>query len=352
MAGLWLGLSFTAGKSIAVALWSAITAPFRGKTGGATAYKHVVITFARSFFGNASIEQIQYILPPKSARNAYEALMNSQQTTPNIVRLHDGTEAFWLGNRNAEKLLIYFPGGAYCIPALPGHFDLVNALAVDLKKNNQDVGVLFLAYDLVPQAQWPRQLAQGVALVRYAVEVLGKRPSNIVLQGDSSGAHLALAVLSHLTEGHPHDSIPTLSLSENFRGALLLSPWIYFGTDHESFRTNADKDAISAESLRRWGEALFGDTERDRYSHPTEAPTGWWKRLPVKRIFIGVGGDEVLLDSIVSLAHTIEAEHPDVVVSRVSREFHAEPITDFGLGLSPGVQFQAMVAWLNQTFSR
>ncbi|KAE8423448.1 Alpha/Beta hydrolase protein [Aspergillus pseudocaelatus] len=257
-----------------------------------------------------------------------------------------------MGNSNADKLIIYFPGGAYCIPALPGHFDLVNALTTDLNKSNQDIGVLFLAYDLVPHAQWPQQLAQGVALVQYAIEVLGKRPSNIILQGDSSGAHLALAVLSYLTEGHLHDSIPTLSLSENLRGALLLSPWIYFGTDHESFRTNADKDAISAKSLGKWAEALFSDSKRDRYTHPTDAPTGWWRLLPVERIFIGVGGDEVLLDSIISLAHKIKAEHPDVLISRVPREFHAEPITDFGLGLSPGVQFQAMAAWLNQTFSR
>ncbi|OGM45030.1 esterase [Aspergillus bombycis] len=333
MAGLWLALAFTAGKSIAATLWSAINAPFRGQTGGATTYKHVAITFARSFFGSASIEQVQYILPPKSARNAYEALMHCQKATPNIVRLHDGTEAFWIGNPNAGKLIIYLPGGAYCIPALPGHFDLVNALAADLKKSNQD-------------------LAQGVALVQYAIEVLGKRPSNIILQGDSSGAHLTLAILSHLTEGHLHDSTPSLSLSENLRGALLLSPWIDFSTDHESFRTNADKDAISAKSLSLWAQALFRNTEIDIYSHPTEAPVGWWRLLPVERIFIGVGGDEVLLDPIISLGDKIEAEPPDVLISRVPREFHAEPITDFGLKIAPGVQFQAMAAWLNQTFSR
>jgi hypothetical protein len=44
---------------VAVAVWSAITAPFRGEAGGATAYKHIALSFARSFFGTASIEQIQ-----------------------------------------------------------------------------------------------------------------------------------------------------------------------------------------------------------------------------------------------------------------------------------------------------
>lgn len=44
---------------VATALWSFVTAPFRGEAGGATVYKHVALTFARSFFRHATIEQIQ-----------------------------------------------------------------------------------------------------------------------------------------------------------------------------------------------------------------------------------------------------------------------------------------------------
>jgi acetyl esterase/lipase len=232
--------------------------------------------------------------------------MQRQNISPNIVKLLNGTTAFWLGDPNAEKLIIYFPGGGYCIPALPGHFDLVDALAIDLKKHGQDIGILFLAYDLVPSVQWPRQLEQGVSLLRYAIETLGKRPSNIILQGDSSGGHLVLSILSHLAHPHPQATIPALSLDENLRGALLLSPWIDFQPHYESFQYNAERDAISAKALRLWAQALLGDARADEYSHPAGAPVGWWKNLPVEKMFIGVGGDEVLLDSIQNLARKIE----------------------------------------------
>ncbi|KAJ5893216.1 esterase, partial [Penicillium tannophilum] len=275
---------------VAVAVWAAITAPYRGQAGGTTAYKHVALSFARSFLGSASIEQIQYILPPESAQSAYESLMRRQKRTPSTVTLPNGTIAFWLGNPKADKVVIYFPGGGYCIPALPGHFDLVDALANDLEKHGQDTGILFLTYDLAPFSRWPRQLEQAVSLLRYAIEVLGKCPSDIILQGDSSGAHLVLAVLSLLAHPHQHKSIATLTLNENLRGALLLSPWIDFQLNHESFHTNADRDAISAKSLGLWAQALLGDSQGDEYSHLAEAPAGWWRVLPVENIFIGVGG--------------------------------------------------------------
>jgi acetyl esterase/lipase len=248
----------------------------------------------------------RFILPPESARSAYETLMQRQKRTPSTITLPNGTIAFWLKNPKAEKLVIYFPGGGYCIPALPGHFDLVEALAKDLEKHGQDTGILFMTYELAPLGRWPRQLEQALSLLQYAIDVLGKRPSDIILQGDSSGAHLVLAVLSHLAHPHPHSSIAPLTLNENLRGALLLSPWIDFQLDHKSLHTNADRDAISAKSLGLWAQALLCDSQGDVYSHPAKAPAGWWRVLPVEDIFIGVGGDEVLLDSIMRLAHKIK----------------------------------------------
>jgi len=232
--------------------------------------------------------------------------MQQHKGIPNILKLPDGTQAFWLGNPEADKLIIYIPGGGYCIPALPNHFSHVEALSTDLKNNGKDIGVLFLAYDLAPGAQWPRQLEQAVALLRYAIETLGKRPSDIVLQGDSSGAHLALSVLSHLAHPRPEVSVAALSLSENLGGAMLLSPWIDFRTHYESYIKNAARDVISSKSLGLWAQAVMGDVTPDEYSHPTQAPAGWWRDLPVVRIFVGVGGDEVLLDSIVAFAEKLK----------------------------------------------
>lgn len=43
-----------------------------------------------------------------------------------------------------------------------------------------------------------------------------------------------------------------------------------------------------------------------------------------------------------------QAEHPDVSVRIVPREFHVEPITDFALKIPPGSKFKAVASWLNQ----
>ncbi|KAJ5823210.1 Alpha/beta hydrolase fold-3 [Penicillium robsamsonii] len=48
----------------------------------------------------------------------------------------------------------------------------------------------------------------GFVIPRYAIQTLGKRPSDIVLRGDSAGAHLALAPLSHLAHPHPQVVVP------------------------------------------------------------------------------------------------------------------------------------------------
>lgn len=129
----------------------------------------------------------------------------------------------------------------------------------------------------------------------------------MILKGDSSGGHLALAVLSHIAHPHLQSGIPPLSLKENFRGALLLSPWVdCFELNSESVRRNATKDTISAKSLRLWARAIFGNLGTDNFSNPIRALVDWWKDIAVDRVFIGAGGDEVLLDSIVQIAHKIK----------------------------------------------
>jgi Esterase/lipase len=98
--------------------------------------------------------------------------MSQQKAPPNIL-VPKGTTTFWLGNPAAEKLIIYFPGGAYCLPALPNHFTHLEALSADITQCWNNIGALFLAYELVPRAQWPRQLQQAVIVLRYAIETLG-----------------------------------------------------------------------------------------------------------------------------------------------------------------------------------
>ncbi|KAJ5169444.1 Alpha/beta hydrolase fold-3 [Penicillium coprophilum] len=359
MAPLLLGLGIAVVKSLAIAIWAAICAPFRGQKGGATAYKHVVLSFLRAIFEHASMEELQNnsntlqtCSSPTIAQKGYEAHMKRQKAPPNILVLPDGTTAFWLGDPAAEKLIIYFPGGGYCLPALPVYFSYLEALSTNIKQHGESIGVLLVSYELVPQARWPRQLQQAVVVLQYAIQTLGKRPSDIVLQGDSAGGHLALALLSHLAHPHPQVNLPGFSVDEPLGGMMLLSPWVDFRTDHASSSKNANRDVISAKTLNSWAQVLLGQTVEDQYNCPAKAPGGWWRDLPVSRIFVGAGGDEILLDPTKQMAEKMKAELPDVSISIVPREFHVEPITDFALKIAPGLQFKAMVSWLNHRDER
>jgi hypothetical protein len=59
-------------------------------------------------------------------------------------------------------------------------------------------------------------------------------------------------------------------------------------------------------------QALLNQTVEDDHSHPAQAPYGWWKSVPVSRIFVGVGGDEILLDPILQTAEKIKVSFTPV----------------------------------------
>ncbi|RDH35516.1 hypothetical protein BDQ94DRAFT_158302 [Aspergillus welwitschiae] len=189
------------------------------------------------------------------------------------------------------------------------------------------------------------KMKQAVALLQYVIEDLGKRPSDIVLLGDSAGAHLILSVLSHLAHPHPH--IPPLLLRENLAGALLLSLWMGESrTDYDSCRRNASRDLASLKLLIHWADMFLGDTEFDNYNKPAGAPGGWWRDLPVEEIFIGVGGHEILYDSIIKTARKIKAEHTGVTIGIAHLEVHCEALSPFNRGMMSPDQYRALLAWL------
>lgn len=173
-----------------------------------------------------------------------------------------------------------------------------------LNGSGGDVAVLFLAYTLAPKASYPRQLVQGVELLRYVTHGLGKKPSNLIISGDSAGANLTLGVLSHLS--HPHPSIAPLELSEPLRAALLIAPWVSFDNTADSFRRNQYKDCIDSRSLKPWSTAFLAGAPADNYNQPLRAPAEWWKDLKVEEVLIIACADEVLVDPIKEVAEKIE----------------------------------------------
>jgi acetyl esterase/lipase len=130
-----------------------------------------------------------------------------------------------------------------------------------LSAANKDVGILILAYgvsftlsatlfvllkpiDLIPIAQYPRQLQQAISLRSHLIRNLHKSPSNIALYGDAARGNLATAILSDLSHPHPSTSTPitSLTLPSNLRGVVLSSPWLSFSCTAPPFIRNAKLD--------------------------------------------------------------------------------------------------------------
>ncbi|KAJ5962027.1 Alpha/beta hydrolase fold-3 [Penicillium viridicatum] len=125
----------------------------------------------------------------------------------------------------------------------------------------------------------PSPMASSVATGRYSPTLYHRDATKMTLRHcDSVGAHLPLALRSHLAHPHPQEIVLRFSVDKPLRGAMSLSPWVDFRINHASSRGNADRDLVCAQTLNSWARIFLGQTVEDDYSCPAKAPTGWWKR--------------------------------------------------------------------------
>ncbi len=124
----------------------------------------------------------------------------------------------------------------------------------------------------------------------------GVAPNQIIVAGDSAGGNISLGLLSHVM--YPHPSIPSLNLSEDLKGLILLSPWVTFDQTAPAMSQNANKDMLEKSVLKRWSDAFMGGAEDDNYNTPLMADGDWWKGLPAKEVLILAGRDELFVSDI------------------------------------------------------
>jgi len=280
---------------------------------GSTVTKAATVRLCR--FNGVSNAEFGRSIAGTSESN-YLAWCKAKHLTPRTVNLTDiDTKAFWLGDADAENVVIYFHGGkstqteqtvlnpgtkwlllsgGYAMPASDGHFVFLTSLLTKAGAAGKSVAVLVLQYDLAPGGRYPRQLIQAVELLRHTTTTLGKSPSHIMLMGDSAGGNLIFGVLSHLM--HPHPSIQPLKLAEPLRGALLSSPVCALNTDNPKFRTQEVQDPASAGTIRVWLKNLLGSSKPDAWNEPLNADVSWWKDLPkvVDKVLVTVASKEMM----------------------------------------------------------
>ncbi|TVY54411.1 Steryl acetyl hydrolase 1 [Lachnellula cervina] len=291
---------------------SLFTAVYRGKdrklSGGL--YKYVMLTAVRTLTRRASARQQHYI--SATTDDNYIIACKKRGVQPNSITLEDGTRANWIGDPTASKLLINFHGGGYTFPASPEMFEFMFQIISVLQSQGKNVACLFLSYDLAPARVYPRQLQQGAMLLNHVLHTLHIPPSNIILAGDSAGGNLAVGLLAHISHPHPglHGvDVPKVELGEGgkFKGALLISPWVSFNLDGESWTRNEYKDCLCKKSGQQWSSAFLNhpqplDPVSDYYNQAVTAPESWWEGAAVESVLIVAGREEVLVDGITEFA--------------------------------------------------
>jgi acetyl esterase len=113
-----------------------------------------------------------------------------------------------------SPLLIFFHGGGFISCDLDTHDEMCRVLA-----RSAGVQLLSVGYSLAPEAPYPRQLEEAIAIGRWALAhagTLGSEGAYTAVGGDSSGAYLAARVALAMNQ----------SSAGQIRAQLLLYPLV------------------------------------------------------------------------------------------------------------------------------
>ncbi|KAK5048041.1 hypothetical protein LTR84_006231 [Exophiala bonariae] len=368
---------------LGTAIYTALTAPFRGESGAyrfgqhvSTAvvrkvYLHSIILFAETSslasppacskiqysattvgylylaFHSFILKRHRYVGEPFG--KVYEKWAQQNNVPVQNVKLKSGVNAFWLGDhKTAKYIVVYFHGGGFSLDGEDTHFKFWNTVHTDLESTNVTVATLFLEYTLVPHATYPTQIREAVEAVNYVLADLKRPASDIILAGDSAGGNMALAVLSHIA--HPSPDLPPISLSANdkLKALVLIAPWTSFRLDFPSADRNKYKDIVSPYAGSTWSKDYMGGKETSPYAEALNAPDGWWTDARVEQLLAVAGADELLVDPIKEWFAKYEAVNPSTSTLVVApHEHHIEPIMTLRWGNTTETeQGKAIKSWL------
>jgi acetyl esterase/lipase len=314
-------------------------------------YKDALNAAVRSMLDRLTIADSRY-LNVQTNKGYVQLYCKPRGLEPKTLRLDtaDGRAvAHWIGDPDADAVILYCHGGGYTQPANEGNFGHLPRLVEDLNSDEgkPSISVLLLAYTLVPEAVYPTQLREAAVVLAHLVHSTGRSPSKVFIAGDSAGGNLVFSLLSHIL--HPHPDVSALKFESPLGGALLVSPWVSFRTDYPSFSSNATLDLLTPLSLRKWS-AMFlnranaSDPESDPGLRSGDAwaeaclnPSSWWTGMDqvVSDVFVWWGGYEVFVDPIRELEKNFKAgwtegggEVSRTIFLESAKEAHTAPIVD------------------------
>lgn len=208
----------------------------------------------------------------------------------------NGVTADWvsIANQEAERVILYFHGGAYVMGSRKTHRALAGKIA-----RASGARVLLPDYRLAPEDPFPAAVNDAVACWDWLIGE-GYEPGRMAIAGDSAGGGLALATLLALKDtGSPMPAC-----------AIGLSPW----TDLEGGGASAKPGAVDDPMLTLSG---LRDSGRDyaagELKNPLAAPLlGNLEGLPP--LLLQVGTREILLSDSTRFADKARAAGVDVTL--------------------------------------
>ncbi|GIJ91023.1 hypothetical protein Asppvi_009988 [Aspergillus pseudoviridinutans] len=283
---------------VAEALYAAATGFFRGPSGANTYHHHLIQAVVKKLTRRFSPLQLQYMF--KSYDQLYLHYCQKNGLKPHFVSNSRGLKGFWIGSPSAKYIVINFHGGGFAMDATAPYLDFW------------------------PRIQKSLANSEAVEALRYILEDVGRSPAQILLAGDSAGANLCLAILSHLT--HPSEDVPELILNEPIRGVILMSPWVSFHHNWPSVEASEHRDIDAREVMTEWSRAYLNGWPSNNYIEAAEASEEWWNNTRVQQTLVLAGGDEALLDPIKAWVNRFKVPNPDTTLVIGERECHVAPL--------------------------
>lgn len=187
--------------------------------------------------------------------------------------------------------MLYFHGGGFVRPMFKEHWPLVAEMV-----KRCGVSVTVPLYPVVPEAPYTAQDALADAV--WADLAAKHDPSRIILNGDSAGGHMALALaLRLIAAGGPQP------------GKLaLFAPWLDLGLADPAIAAVEPHDVmLKIGTLRACGALVAaGRAMDDPAVSPLHAPAAALAQLPPTRIWTG-RHDLFIIDSRTFLGRLVEA---------------------------------------------
>ena len=231
-----------------------------------------------------------------------------------------------------EKVLYTMHGGGYHTQSAHPS-DVMSYIPLGLLQYSNTVSrALCLEYRLTknshskPVNPFPAALIDAVAGYNYLVNVLGFEPANIIIEGDSAGGNLALALTRYLVENRGRGDV---KLPAPPGGLMLNSPWCDLtGSDHHDGSTvfahrGTDYLDITTAEFLGWIDEFVGPLNEEkrvgaanRYISPASQLPGMeglsFAGFP--KTIITSGGREVLADQISILKDRMRRDLGDALV--------------------------------------